>query len=208
VIGVLLAAQLSILGYPDLVGMFAHATARLRNVATGQDVELLAWQHEGEPVGCAVLYRNANTTTWFDYSTGYYERFCIRGAWVRFMGQGSWPNGQHVYVRVESEGQDGQRYALVHATAAYSFTVDAEYVAPWGERLRYHDSQTWAPTPEGWVQQEIFRYPSPWNDWPGFQSVATFTPGHLFTSAHRTYVHRDGSTVHGDPIVNVERGSW
>lgn len=123
VVGVLLliarpvAAQLS---YPDLTGMFSQAAGAITQ-ATGAPFARWAWTHQSEATGCARLYWNLGV--WWDPATGWYERFCVVDGWVRLMGWTAY--GTDTYLPITSEGQAGQRYALVHATEPYAFTVEA-----------------------------------------------------------------------------------
>lgn len=205
--------------YPDLVGMFTHATGRVQDMATGKDVELFAWSHDGLLKGYSRIFRNADTSFWFNYKTGYFEVAAVVGDWVRYMGTGSWIDGdpkRELFARVEmSDGTPGSPFAKVHATEPYTVDVEAYYVAPPeppynGMRRRFHDLIIWAPTTRGWVSQEMFRYPDETtsSEWPGFQSVVAIEPGRLFASATQTFVHRDGHSIPGMTCVNREWGRW
>lgn len=177
--------------YPELVGMFTHGYGAITSEDRSVEYNQYAWGHEFAPLGCSDLH-------WWDLTQSsrpwtHFERFCIVGDWVRWMGT-TVVGHPEVYLHIEYKGQLGQPYAKVYATEAYPILVDAEIVAPWGARVRYFDLQMWSPLKGGaWLQQEIWQYPdvASW-EYPSFQSVVVMEPGRMFASKAHTFVSRTG----------------
>lgn len=183
--------EVSVASYAELSGMFAHAAGRIDN-QDGTPKGQWAFGHEHAPAGCSDIHWWSATPA-LTYS--HYERMCIVGEWVRWMGMGKAPSGD-LTIRVFSEGQAGQRIVKAHPTLApYGFVVEGELVSAVAV-YRYIDTQTWVPNADGsWTQYEEYRYthaPGAADAGWTFQSVVTMRPRNLFAELVQTWVNPSG----------------
>lgn len=155
-----------------------------------------------------------NSGAWFDWSTGWYEEFCLRGNIVYLQGwsiPGPDATTPGPFLATYVDGQPGQAIAKQAATEPYSFSAEVELRNTEGQTtLRYTDFHLWTPVADGWSHEEVFQWLTLF---PGsgraFHSFSLHKPnGWMYSAAHRTFIAVDGTVTHEAPIRTVKVWQW
>lgn len=192
--------------YRELTGMFTHAAGVIRNDA-GTPIAQWAWGHEAAPPGESDLHwwSLAGTPAYSNY-----ERFRVDGPWIRLVGWSTPTETGPVFLstRATTTGQ-AQPYALVNADAPYDINVAADLVAPDGSVVAsYTDYLLWAPTPDGWTQQEIFRWTEDFGAGCAVHTHSVWKPRQMFARNLRTTIDWNGKAVNLEPDGTVVTWTW